>query len=135
MTTDNLTTNVHPELFTLPDAKPLLAVRAYSGRKWTAYKNSSWGTEHKSNFGNRPGYVVSYNNRHNELVALCSVIGQPFVNQTEIDANARLIELAPEMAELIEKFAILNEKHYKDIAGFILSARELSERFVLKPDS
>ena len=82
-------------------------------------------------FGSREGYVVSYNNKHGELAALCSVIGQPFVNQTEIDANARLIELAPEMAELIEKFAILNEDHYKDIAGFILSARELSKRFVL----
>jgi len=31
MTTDNLTTNVQPELFTLPDAKPLLAVRACEG--------------------------------------------------------------------------------------------------------
>lgn len=116
------------------DSKPLLAVRAYSGRKWKAVKNGSWGENHVSKFGNRAGYLVCHNNRHGELVALCSVIGQPFVNQTEIDANARLIELAPEMAELIEKVAILNEEHYKDIAGFILSARELSERFVLKPD-
>lgn len=43
-------------------------------------------------------------------------------------------EVVDKMAKLIEKFTILNEKHYKDIAGFILSARELSERFVLKPD-
>lgn len=134
MTTDNLSTKVQPELFTLPDAKPLLAVRAYSGRKWKAVKNSSWGEKHVSEFGNRAGYVVCHNNRIGKMVALCSVIGQPFVNQTEIDANARLIELAPEMAELIEKFAILNEEHYKDISGFILEARELSERFVLKPD-
>ena len=63
------------------------------------------------------------------MVVLSSVIGQPFVNQTEIDANAKLIELAPEMAELIEKFAILNEEYYKDISGFILSARELAAQF------
>lgn len=116
------------------NATRFLAVRAYSGRKWKAVKNSSWSENHVKDFGNRAGYVVCHNNMHGELVALCSVIGQPFVNQTEIDANARLIELAPEMAELIEKFAILKEEHYKDIAGFILSARELSERFVLKND-
>jgi hypothetical protein len=134
MNTDNLTKNVQLELLALPDTKPLLAVRACSGRKWKAVKNSSWGGNHVKDFGNRAGYVVCHNNRHGELVALCSVIGQLFVNQTEIDANARLIELAPEMAEMIEKFSILNEEHYKDIAGFILSARELSDRFVLKLD-
>lgn len=53
--------------------------------------------------------------------------------QTEIDANARLIELAPEMAGLIEKVAMLNEQHFKDIAGFILKARELSNRLLLNP--
>lgn len=115
-------------------SEPLLAVRAYSGRKWKAVKNSSWSGKHVAEFGNRAGYVVCHNNKHGELVALCSVIGQPFVNQTEIDANARLIELAPEMAEIIEKFAALNEEHYKDIAGLILSAREVSNRFALKSD-
>lgn len=53
--------------------------------------------------------------------------------QTEIDANARLIELVPEMAGLIEKVAMLNEQHFKDIAGFILKARELSNRLLLNP--
>jgi hypothetical protein len=128
MTTNKLSTNFQSQLFSLPE--PLTAVRAYSGRKWKAVKNISWGENHVKDFGNKAGYVVCHNNRHGELVALCSVIGQPFINQIEIDANARLIELAPEMAKLIENFAILDE-NYKDIAGLILSARELSKRFVL----
>lgn len=116
------------------DGNEMLTVLAYySGCKWTARKNTSWGITHKENFGEKEGYVVNYINRGGEHV-VCSVIGQPFVKQIEIDANARLIELAPDMAKLIEKLAMLNENYYKDIAGFILSARELSARFVLKPD-
>lgn len=99
-------------------------MRGWSGAKWQAVKNTSWGESHKEKFGERAGYVICYQ-KQGQTMALCSVIGQPFVNQTEIDANARLIELAPEMANIIEKIAILNEEHFKYIAGFILLAREL----------
>jgi hypothetical protein len=125
MNTDNLATNVQTELFTMPDAKPLLAVRAYSGSKWKAVKNSSWCKNHVKEFGNRAGYVVCYNNRHGELVALCSVIGQPFVNQKEIDANAKLIEAAPALLDALEKFTMLDENHYRDIAGLIQYAKNI----------
>lgn len=32
---------------------------------------------------------------------------------------------ALEMREMLEKFSMLNEDHYKDIAGFILKTRQL----------
>lgn len=96
--------------------------------QWQAVKNSSWGTSHQENFGNRSGYVICYNNKHRELVALASVVGQPFVPQSEIDANAAFIAAAPEMLDILEKFTMLNEEHYKDIKGFILSARQIVEQ-------
>jgi hypothetical protein len=122
------------DLFSDIEEKKLLANHAFSGGKWTAIKNNSWGAEHVTQYGNRAGYVICYKNRNNEFVALCSVIGQPFVNQTEIDANARIIELAPEMAAIIKSISILNEEHYKDIAGFILASRELCNRFKLSDE-
>ncbi|HRH59456.1 MAG TPA: hypothetical protein PL045_02750 [Chitinophagaceae bacterium] len=103
------------------------ATHAYSGRKWKAIKNSSWGEEHVSKFGDKPGYVICYNNRHGELVALASVIGQPFVSQTEIDANAKLIASSPEMLRLIEKIAMLNSENRSDIMEIVVAARILLE--------
>jgi hypothetical protein len=107
------------------------ATQCFSGRQWQAIPNSSWGERYKEQFGDRSGFVICYNNKHQELTPLCSIIGQPFVPQQEIDANARLIALAPQMAKLVEKLAILDEKHYRDIAGFIIEARELSKKLIL----
>jgi hypothetical protein len=76
-----------------------------SKEPWQAVKNSSWGTAHQENFGNRSGYVICYNDKHRQLSALANVIGQPFVPQSEIDANAALIEAAPQMFDIIEKIA------------------------------
>src|SRR5690554_5258534 len=115
------------------DAGVLLAVRLHSGRQWKAVQNSSWGAAHKGNFGDRSGYVICYTNKHDESVALAAVIGQPFVKQTEIDSNARLIEMAPDMARLINRLAKLDEGQPEDIENVISAARELSNRLVLEP--
>lgn len=104
--------------------------KPYSGNRWIAVANSSWDKRHVEKFGNRSGYVICYKNSNQELAALSTVIGQAFVKQAEIDANARIIEHAPEMSDLIEKFAMLNEDHYKDIAGFIQEARKIN-RYIL----
>jgi len=105
-------------------------LRLYSGNKWEAIKNSSWGIPHKENFGERAGYVICYKSS-GELTALCSVIGQPFIRQVEIDANAHLIELAPDMAKIIEELAILDEEHCTNISELILRARELATQLIL----
>ena len=96
----------------------------YSGLKWKAVKNSSWSEKHVAQFGVRPGYVVCYQNRHGEMSALCSVIGQPNVPQVEIDANAKLIELAPRMAKVIRKInqlygprPVLTDEILKDLTS------------------
>lgn len=48
------------------------------------------------------------------------------ISATEEDeANALLISKAYEMLEMLEKFSMLNEDHYKDISGFILKTRQL----------
>jgi hypothetical protein len=39
-------------------------------------------------------------------------------------ANARLIAAAPKLLEALEKFTLLNPEHYKDLAGFIMNAKE-----------
>ncbi len=44
----------------------------------------------------------------------------------DIDDPAAFVTKAKKAMELCEKFAILNEAHYKDIAGFILEARRIS---------
>ena len=93
--------------------------------KWEAHKNSSWGEIHVDEFGKRSGYVICYHNRNRELVTLASVIGQPFVLQSEIDANAKLIAAAPELLRALERFTILDESQYKDIAGFIQEAKKV----------
>jgi len=129
MNTDNLTTNVQSELFSLPDAKPMLSVRASrSSGKWQAVKNSSWSEKHVSEFGNRAGYIICHHNRNRELVAVASVIGMPFVDQKEIDANAKLIEAAPALLYALEKFTLLDENHYKDIAGLIQYAKNVVKK-------
>jgi hypothetical protein len=126
---DTLTTNVQPKLFSLPDAKPMLSVRASrSSGKWEAIKNSSWSERYVSEFGNRAGYVICHHNRNRELVALATVIGMPFVQQTEIDANAKLIEAAPALLDALEKFTLLDENHYREIAGLIQYAKNVVER-------
>lgn len=96
------------------------ALRTYSGNKWQAHKNSSWGEQHIKKFGNRSGYVICYNNKHRELVALASVIGQPFVTQAEIDANAKLIAKCPELLELA-LFIASHEKGSAPSVGYFES--------------
>lgn len=114
------------------DEGAVQVIRLHSGRHWKAIPNSSWGAAHKGNFGDRSGYVICYTNKHDESVALAAVIGQPFVKQTEIDANARLIEMAPDMARLINRLAKLDEGQPEDIGNVISAARELSNRLVLE---
>jgi hypothetical protein len=115
---DNLIKNLH--------SKPILSVRACrSSGKWEAIKNKSWSEKHVSEFGNREGYVICHRNRNRELVAVASVIGMPFVDQKEIDANAKLIEAAPALLDALEKFTLLDENHYRDIAGLIQYAKNV----------
>lgn len=102
-----------------------------SGKQWKAVKNSSWGEKHVANFGSKPGYVICYENNNRELCALATVIGQPFRDQTEIDANATLIELAPIMASVIEKLTELSTEQYKDIAHIIEAARLINDRLTI----
>jgi len=109
--------------------KQMLSVRAFrSTGKWEAVKNASWSEKHVSEFGNRAGYVICHHNRNRELVAVASVIGMPFVEQKEIDANAKLIEAAPALLEALEKFTLLDENHYRDIAGLIQYAKNVVEK-------
>jgi len=121
------------ETKTLTPADPgaLQAIRLHSGRQWQAVRNDSWGGRHKVNFGDRSGYVICYTNKHDETVALAAIIGQPFVKQTEIDANAKLVETAPDMARLIYRLAKLSDDNTEEITGVIAAARELSRRLVL----
>lgn len=103
------------------------AIKIRSRGKWEAVKNSSWSEMHVSSFGNRPGYVICYQNKNSEMVALASVIGQSFVSQNEIDANAKLIELCPDMALFIEKIQSL-ETTDKEFKNIIAEARELYQK-------
>ena len=126
--------NIEPTLFEMPIEKAISATNACSKGMWQAFPNNSHSESYREQFGARAGYVVCYENRRSgkaELTALCSVIGQPFILQREIDANARLIELAPEMAKLIEGIAVMNEDHFKDINGFILEARRLAGKLII----
>jgi hypothetical protein len=102
-------------------------LKKYSGNKWKAIKNSSWGINHVSNFNDRPGYVICYNNKTNELIPLCSVIGQPNVTQLEIDSNAILIENSPLMAILIEKIAFDDTI---DLEYIVTEARKIYQNFI-----
>ncbi len=107
-------------------AKKQLSVRvSRSAGKWKAVKNSSWGDDYKSRFGERAGYVICHHNKHREFIAIACVIGMPFVEQKEIDANAKLIEAAPALLDALEKFTLLDENHYKDIAGLIKYAKNV----------
>ena len=104
----------------------LLPVQNYrSSGKWEAHKNTSWGERHKSQFGERAGYVIGHHNKHHELITIASVIGMPFVEQKEIDANAKLIESAPALLGVVEKLALLDEGQHGDIAELIQRAKGL----------
>ena len=63
-----------------------------------------------------------------EVVELNEKDPAKFITDLQAE-NQRLREALEKLARL----GILNEENYKDIAGFILLARELSERFILKP--
>jgi hypothetical protein len=78
-------------------------------KKWQAVKNSSWSERHVSEFGDRSGYVICHKNTNGELVGVATVIGMPFVEQKEIDANARLIESAPELFLIVKEFYSITE--------------------------
>lgn len=93
--------------------------------KWIVLPNSSWGDDHKNKHGNHPGFVICHYDSHNQLVVIADII-VPFKKITsEIEANAKLMALAPELAKALIPFTVLNEDHYKDIAGFIKQAKEI----------
>ena len=128
-TIENLTTNVQTKLFSMPDAKTVLSVRASrSSGKWQAVKNSSWGEEHKKIFGDKEGFVICVKNSNREMVAIASVSGYFGQEQKQVAANAKLIEAAPALLEALEKFTMLNENHYRDIAGLIQYAKNVFEK-------
>ena len=41
------------------------------------------------------------------------------------DSDALLIPKAPEMLDMLEKWALLNPDHYKELAGFIYKTEQL----------
>lgn len=84
------------------DSKPMSSVRgSRSAGKWDVVKNQSWSGKHVSEFGSRAEYVICHRNRNRELAAVAYVIGMPFVEQKEIDANANLIAAAPDLYEAL----------------------------------
>jgi hypothetical protein len=87
--------------------KGKLKLGCYTSGKWQAVKNSSWSESHIAEFGKRAGYVICTKNKYGELIALASVIGMPFSEQKEIDANAHLISIAPELLAFAEYVAKL----------------------------
>lgn len=104
-------------------------VQAYrSPGRWKAHPNSSWNKNHVSEFGNRAGYVICFHNKNRELITLATIVGMPFSSQKEIDANAKLIEVSPALLDALVKFTVLDEDHYKDIAGLIQTAKEVIGR-------
>lgn len=107
--------------------KKVSAIIAKSGYKWQAHVNSSWGESHQISFGNKKGFVICYENRNNQLVPLASVIGQFQVSQQEIEANAKLIEKAPKMAQLINELAGLNEDLHEDLSAIIRRAKDIEQ--------
>lgn len=64
------------------------------------------------------GHPTSINGEH----SICTIRTN---NQQEALANASIIVNAPEMYEMLKLYSILNENHYKDIAGFIIKSREI----------
>lgn len=81
----------------------------HSNSPWEAVKNSSWSDDYKKNFGDKSGYVICYTNKNRELAALASVVGQPFVQQEEIDANAKLMVAAPDLLFALQELVGLVE--------------------------
>ncbi len=114
------------ELPNKEEAINMLSVRAsISTGKWKAVKNKSWGEEHKKAFGDNEGFVICVKNRHSELVAIASVYCGFGENKNELPANAKLIAAAPALLEALEKFTLLDENHYRDIAGLIQHAKNV----------
>jgi phage terminase large subunit len=83
-------------------------------KKWQAVKNSSWSERHAIEFGDKSGYVICNKNTNGELVGVATVIGMPFVEQKEIDANARLIESAPELYSIVKEFYSVTKGAFND---------------------
>ena len=72
----------------------------HSGGHWTAHKNTSWGENHKQNFGDKEGYVITHRS-NGQTIVVASVIGVFGVNQSVIDANAKLIAHAPQLLQMV----------------------------------
>ena len=53
------------------------------------------------------------------------------LNGYENEANAKLIAASPLLLDALKKFAMLNEDHYKDIAGLIINARNAIKKATL----
>lgn len=67
----------------------------YTPGPWKAHVNSSWSEQHLADFGKRKGHVIVSKKKD----CIASIIGIPSEQQEVIDANARLIERAPELLD------------------------------------
>jgi hypothetical protein len=97
---------------------------AHSGGKWEIVPNSSWGVNDKKAFGDEPGYVICVE-RNSSLVAIASVQGYFKQPKREVEANAKLIASAPEMAAEVERL----RKIIKDCALYLLDCDLGEEKF------
>lgn len=71
---------------------------------WILVPNTSWGEDHKQNFGDKEGFVICYS-KNGELKAIASVIGISGEKQEVIKANGKLIEAAPKMFQMLQRIA------------------------------
>lgn len=109
------------------------AFKLCSGKNWECLPNSSWSEKHKVAFGDKPGFVICFKNQYNETSALATVIGQPFAQKNEIEANAKLIALAPDMAKFINALAKFKEVK-DDIFGFVMGAQKIINELKINND-
>lgn len=91
----------------------------------SSHTKGPWKFNGKSQKGNSHFNVIGTNLGGMYKVARCPFNDE--YDQKESEANAKLIAAAPEMAELLDKFATLNENYpaFKSISGLILIAREI----------
>lgn len=74
---------------------------------WKRIPNASWGEEHKLIFNDKKGFVIA--ERHGSKRCLATVIQPLGLSEKEVEAHAKLIEIAP----LLLDACIQAEKHHQ----------------------